>query len=100
MKSVAPLLLALAVAACAATPTDSAPAVDAGAVIPSTSNDTCGAGLFAELVGKPIDGPGIPGASRLVRHILPGTQVTMDYIAQRMNLEADASGVIRKINCG
>lgn len=100
MKSVAPLLLALAAAACAATPTETAPAADAGAVVPSPTTDTCGAGMFAALIGKPIDGGGVPGASRLVRHILPGTQVTMDYIAQRMNIEADAGGIIRKINCG
>ena len=58
------------------------------AALPSSSNDTCGASMYAELIGKPIDGPGVPGESRLIRHIRPGTQVTMDYIAQRMNIEA------------
>jgi hypothetical protein len=87
-------------AACASAP--SAPAVpDApDAAIPSSANDTCGASMYAELIGKPIDGQGVPGESRLNRRILPGTQVTMDYIAQRMNMEADAAGMIRKINCG
>ena len=50
--------------------------------------------------GKPIDGQGVPGESRLNRRILPGTQVTLDYNAQRMNIEADAAGTIKKINCG
>lgn len=84
-------------AACASA--SSAPAVP-DAAIPSSANDTCGASMYAELIGKPIDGQGVPGESRLNRRILPGTQVTMDYIAQRMNMEADAAGMIRKINCG
>ena len=56
--------------------------------------------MYGELIGKPIDGPGVPGESRLNRLIRPGTQVTMDYIAQRMNIEANAAGMIQKINCG
>ena len=92
--------VAALLAGCASAP--SAPAVpDApDAAIPSSANDTCGASMYAELIGKPIDGKGVPGESRLNRHIRPGTQVTMDYIAQRMNIEADGAGVIQKINCG
>lgn len=102
MKYAAPTLLALALAACAtpASDTGSAPAADTGTNLPSLETDTCGAGMYAELIGKPIDGPGIPGPSRLVRHIKPGTQVTMDYIGQRMNIEVNDQGLIRKINCG
>lgn len=92
--------VAALLAGCASAP--SAPAVtDApDAAIPSSANDTCGASMYAELIGKPIDGKGVPGESRLNRHIRPGTQVTMDYIAQRMNIEADGAGTIKKINCG
>jgi hypothetical protein len=98
------LMLAAGLAACATpapsgTSGPSAPA-DAGVTTPAPSSDTCGASMYAELIGKPIDGSGVPGPSRLVRHILPDTRVTMDYIGQRMNIEADAAGVIRKINCG
>jgi hypothetical protein len=103
MKLVATLVFALGLAACATPPepaTPAGPSAEAEAALPDSSVDTCGARLFSELVGKQIDGPGVPGASRLVRHILPNTQVTMDYIGQRMNIEADAQGVIRKINCG
>ena len=70
------------------------------AAIPSAANDTCGASMYAELIGKSINGPGVPGPSRSVRHILPNMQVTMDYAAQRMNIEADGAGMIRKVNCG
>jgi Peptidase inhibitor I78 family len=101
MMRAAAMTFALGVlaSACAAAPPP-APAEPANPALPSAENDTCGAGMFAELVGKPIDGPGVPGASRLNRHILPGTQVTMDYIAQRMNIEANAQGIIQRINCG
>jgi len=97
------MALVLGVSACAmpdrpALP--SGPSATLEAALPDPSVDTCGARLFADLIGKPIEGPGVPGASRLVRHILPGTHVTMDYIAQRMNIEADAQGMIRKLNCG
>ncbi len=91
-------VLALA-GACASGPAD-APAEPESPALPSASNDTCGSSMFAELIGKPIDGPGVPGESRLNRHIKPGTQVTMDYVAQRMNIEADAQGVIQRVTCG
>ncbi len=96
----ASLAAAAMLAACASTP--SAPAVpDApNAAIPSSANDTCGASMYAELIGKSINGPGVPGPSRSVRHILPDMKVTMDYAAQRMNIEANGAGVIQKINCG
>jgi hypothetical protein len=94
-----PLMFALAMAACTSAPAP-APVDKPNDGLPAAENDTCGAGMYANLIGKPIDGPGVPSSSRLYRHILPGTQVTMDYTAQRMNIEADAEGVIRKINCG
>lgn len=101
MKPAAPLMLAVILAAaCTSTPAPP-PVPDApGVTTPSEANDTCGASMYAALIGQPINGQGVPGQSRLTRHILPGTQVTMDYVAQRMNIEADAGGVIRKINCG
>lgn len=91
-------VLALA-AACASGPAPT-PVEPANPALPSASNDTCGSSMFGELIGKPIDGPGVPGESRLNRHIKPGMQVTMDYVAQRMNIEADAQGVIQRITCG
>lgn len=99
MKYAVPLTLAVLLAACTSAPPPAVPDAP-GATTPSTANDTCGASMYAALIGQPISGKGVPGASRLTRHILPGTQVTMDYVAQRMNIEADASGTITRINCG
>jgi hypothetical protein len=100
IRRLALFAVAAMLAACAATPL--APAVpDApDAAVPSSPNDTCGASMYEELIGQSINGPGIPGPSNLVRHIVPGSQVTADYVAQRMNIEADIGGKIRKINCG
>ena len=94
IRVTASLSLFALLSACSAAPSDP------NAALPAAANDTCGAGMYGALIGKPIDGPGVPGESRLNRLIRPGTQVTMDYIAQRMNIEANAAGVIQKINCG
>ena len=99
MRPAATMLLVPPMAACASPP----PAVEApsgpNAALPTPSRDTCGASMYGELIGKPIDGPGVPGESRLNRLVRPGTQVTMDDIAQRMNIEADAAGAIERITC-
>jgi len=100
MKRAATLLLTLSIAACASPSPAAETPGDPNAALPAPSSDTCGASMYGELIGKPIDGPGVPGESRLNRLIRPGTQVTMDYIAQRMNIEANTAGIIQKINCG
>ncbi len=100
MKYAVPLTLAVLLAACTSTPPPPAVPDAPGATTPSAANDTCGASMYAALIGQPINGQGVPGESRLTRHILPGTQVTMDYVAQRMNIEANANGTITRINCG
>lgn len=95
------LLVAGCLFAACATPAPAPEMPDApDATLPSSANDTCGAGLFKDLIGKPIDGPGVPGESRVVRHIKPGAPVTMDYSGQRMNIEANDKGLIAKIKCG
>jgi Peptidase inhibitor I78 family len=100
MKLAAPLLLVLLAASCASPPPTVETPTDPNASLPAPANDTCGASMYGALIGKPIDGPGVPGESRLNRHIRPDSRVTADYIAQRMNIEADAEGVIRKLTCG
>lgn len=100
MRAAAAILAGALLAACTSAP-EPAPVPDApDATTPSAANDTCGASMYKELIGQPIDGPGVPGESRVVRHIMPDSQVTADYISQRMNIEAGEDGKIRKINCG
>jgi hypothetical protein len=38
--------------------------------------------------------------SYMARVLRPGQVVTMEFNAQRLNLEVDAAGVIRKVRCG
>lgn len=61
--------------------------------------DTCGAAQYAALVGKLITDPGVPAEGPNVRYIRPGTQVTMDYRADRLNIDIDAADVITGFRC-
>lgn len=38
--------------------------------------------------------------SYMARVLRPGQMVTMEFNAQRLNLDLDAAGVIRKVRCG
>jgi len=81
----APLLLAACVV----------PAPDPGA-----SGDACGASAHQDLLGRPgrlLDGMRF---ARDVRVIRPGTAVTMDFSADRLNFRLDDRGVIVQVVCG
>lgn len=75
-----------------ATPT---PGVDPAA--PQT--DACKASSYAALIGKPITEPGVPAEGPDVRYLRPNTQMTMDYRADRLNIEIDASDIITGFRC-
>ena len=38
--------------------------------------------------------------ARMVRTLRPGQVVTMEYSAERLNLELDASGTVVRVRCG
>jgi hypothetical protein len=62
--------------------------------------DACGAGAYRYLVGQPgvlLDGMRF---AQEVRVIQPGTPVTMDFRADRLNFRLDARDVIREVTCG
>ena len=61
--------------------------------------DACGAGQYAAFVGKAITEPGVPPEGPNVRYIRPGTQVTMDFRADRLNVDIDAADVITGFRC-
>lgn len=116
---------ALALAACSPStplPTDTsaatppaetpAPAATAETATPETAptetpvsptaptDDACGKAKYAALIGKPATDSAVPPASPAVRHLLPNTQVTMDFRADRLNIEINAEGVITGMKCG
>jgi hypothetical protein len=65
----------------------------------SPPEDACHATQYAGLIGKPITEPGVPAEGPDVRHIRPGTQVTMDFRADRLNIDIDAAEKITGFRC-
>lgn len=61
--------------------------------------DACGAAQYADLVGKPITSEGVPPEGPGVRYIRPGTQVTMDFRPDRLNIDIDANDIITGFRC-
>ncbi|RYG90324.1 hypothetical protein EU803_13940 [Loktanella sp. IMCC34160] len=70
------------------------------APVPTPADDTCGGAEFAPLVGQPSTALERHLILRQVRVIRPGDAVTMDYRAERLNFEIDATGQIFRIFCG
>lgn len=84
--------------AVASTPTPETPAPPA--VDPAAPpEDACGALKLASLIGKPITSEGVPPEGPAVRHIRPGTQVTMDFRPDRINIDVDANDIITGFRC-
>ncbi|WP_225007993.1 I78 family peptidase inhibitor [Novosphingobium percolationis] len=101
--------LCLLITGCAS---DSGPGDDASepALLPTSQasasdKDTCGATQLGSLI-KRHDSPALRAAvGRFVgavpaRWIAPGTAVTSDYIAERLNLILDEDGRIATLRCG
>ncbi|MEM7491111.1 MAG: I78 family peptidase inhibitor [Pseudomonadota bacterium] len=61
--------------------------------------DACGAAGYGSLVGTNIAAVSLP-ASLNHRVIGPDTAVTMDFIAERLNIRVDGDGVITELDCG
>lgn len=62
--------------------------------------DTCGAGPQIMLVGEYVDGRSFEGLAPIVRVIGPKQAVTKDYRPNRLNIEYDNKGMIRRLFCG
>ncbi|MDJ1009392.1 MAG: I78 family peptidase inhibitor [Paracoccaceae bacterium] len=82
-------LLALALAAC----TEAAPP-------PSPAEDGCGAAALADLVGQDASALAAMTFPDTTRFIRPGDAVTMDYSAERLNIDLGADGTILRLWCG
>ncbi|MBW6523579.1 hypothetical protein KZ810_08730 [Sphingomonas sp. RHCKR47] len=72
------------------------------AAIPATGE--CKADAAQRFVGQPGDAVqaealGLTGA-RVVRRFATGDMLTMDYRADRLNIETDASGRVVRLTCG
>ena len=66
----------------------------------SAAEDPCNRAAYADIVGRSEKDPTVPPAGPRVRRIHPGDQVTMDYRADRLDIDIDAKGVITGLRCG
>ena len=94
------ILLAAALAACAAAPPE--PELAPG---PAPDEGGCNAEAAGALVGRAAtealgaEALRLSGAARL-RWIRPGDAVTMDYSTDRLNVHVDARGRVERLACG
>lgn len=99
----APLLLAMA--ACAQHPGQSQQAAPPILSAPTTTMGSCDAALAQFAVGRSYD-PALEKelrertGARVVRPLRPGQMVTMEYSAQRLNLDLDIAGKVTRVRCG
>ena len=68
--------------------------------VTAPDEDSCNKAAYASLIGKTEKDPMVPPVSALVRHIHPGDQVTMDYRADRLDIDIDDKGMITGLRCG
>lgn len=83
------LLACAALAACMETPASGVP-----------EEDQCGASALQGLVGKPGTVLETMRFDKPLRVLRPGMAVTMDYSAERLNIELNDANVISRVSCG
>jgi hypothetical protein len=92
--------LGLALAASACVPVDVEPFPGSPGGGGTGGVNQCGALDLQYLVGAPARDLDAIRFNKPVRVIYPGTAVTMDYSADRLNFEVDRSGRISRVSCG
>lgn len=90
-----PLLFALPLALMACVPEPAPPVTD-----PLPMADACGASGLQDLVGQSATKLEVIRFARTVRIIRPGMAVTMDYSAERLNIEINEAEIIARVSCG
>lgn len=83
------LLMPLALMGCVEVPVDPAPIETA-----------CGAAELQDLVGRDAAVLQTMRFGQTVRIIRPGMAVTMDYVAERLNIDIDDREKIARVSCG
>lgn len=119
-RVVIPLLLSLSLAACAPGPDEQTaateqsqaaataaaqPAPTAATMPPPVSESGCDDVQAQWLVGKPATEADVEQARKdakaaVVRQLKPGQAVTMEFSAERLNVELDDKGVVTAVRCG
>lgn len=68
--------------------------------VPPPTENACGAAGLQGLIGQPASVLASMTLLQPVRVISPGQAVTMDFRAERLNIELNAAQVITRVNCG
>lgn len=97
-QTVGAVALCLTTAACV--PTEPYPGGGGGPYPGQDGINQCGALDLQYLVGAPARDLESIRFNKPVRVIYPGTAVTMDYSADRLNFQIDRSGRIQRVTCG
>ncbi|WP_168732982.1 I78 family peptidase inhibitor [Aliigemmobacter aestuarii] len=94
-KAVLAAAIGLGLAACtpAAPPDIEMPTTEIGL-------ESCGGDKLQHWVGLPWNETMAAQAGPNLRVITPGMAVTMDYSAERLNVELDDGGIVRVLSCG
>lgn len=71
---------------------------------PSAEGASCGAGQFASYVGRKATDDVIAAITKVrgdqpIRILRPGTAMTMDYRQERLNVDIDEAGTIKRLYC-
>ncbi len=82
------ILAALPLAACM---TEEPPAAEAP--------DTCGMAAYSSFVGTNVAAVTLP-ADKPVRVLKQGQPMTLEFLAERLNIETDDDGIILRLFCG
>lgn len=93
MRTILPVTALIALAACQ--PETTLPPVPA----PDMSAQ-CGAEDLQDLIGTPSSDVDFAALGVPLRILPPGSMMTMDYRADRLNVELDQDGMITRLWCG
>ncbi|MBY6002626.1 hypothetical protein KUV62_01825 [Salipiger bermudensis] len=63
------------------------------------AEDTCGMAAYSDLVGTNVAAVTLP-ADAQIRVLKQGQPMTLEFLAERLNIETDDDGVILRLFCG
>lgn len=90
--------LVLGLGACNSTPLSDA--AGEGGLAAITGEGECGPGAWQGYVGQRVDALNTVDLPADARVLFPTTPATMDFRAERLNIEVDASDTITRVYCG
>ncbi|WP_300724550.1 I78 family peptidase inhibitor [Pseudomonas sp.] len=98
LVSLGSLLAVVALSGCSTAPSVKEPVADAG-------HTRCDAQLAAFAVGQKassalLEQARVKAGAQNARILLPHDMMTLEYRSDRLNLNADDSGTITRVNCG